>query len=130
MKPLDKGLAFVLVALLASQVASQRGCELPDVIDVTPSAGEVWAVLIEETGDREPWLGQLIVQCQNADFGEHEFKSWDDDQLPDWANFPDVTERPVIVFVDAESKAKLGDARVTRETTPDKVREAINGYSG
>ena len=129
--PGTKPLGFVLLALVAAQVASNRGCELPDNIipTPTPKAESVLAILVEETGDREPWLGGLIAQLQNTDLGKHDFKAWDDEALPaaTKAMLGPLGPLPAI-YLTADGKL-LSSRQVTPDDTVASIVETIKGAS-
>ena len=81
MRPRDKILWALLIASLAAYGVQQRGCELVDIVP-TPKVESVHAVIVHETGDREPWLGSLVVLLRQADHTPNTFDILDDDQLP------------------------------------------------
>lgn len=130
MKPLDKGLAFILVALLASQAGTFRGCEFPIDVVPGPKAESVHAVIVHETGDREPWLGSLVVLLRQADAGKHKIDILDDDQLPSslQASLGEslaTTPMPALHLLDKSDGKLIYSRTLTEADTVDSIMASV-----
>lgn len=130
MRPGTRPLLYVLAALLAVQFAGSKGCDIPSIVP-TPKAESVLGILVEQTGDRETWLGSLIVQVQNTDLGKHKFKAWDADSIPAATKATlgplDGFQLPTL-FLIGDGKV-IGARPVSKSDTVESIVASIKGAS-